>query len=282
VSVWFVTGASRGFGAEIVDQALAAGHQVIATARDPRAVTSRFPDSDDHLLAVALDVTDAKAAEVAVESAVQRFGRIDIVVNNAGRGLLSAVEEASDAAARAVYDTNVFGVLNVLRAVLPVLRTQRSGRILNLSSIGGFGGSAGWGVYCSTKFAIEGISEALAGEVGPLGISVTIVEPGYFRTDFLDASSLHTEQSVIDDYADTAGEMRRHAVDVNHAQPGDPVKAAAAILQLAAVEQPPLRIQLGSDSFAAVADKLEYVAAEQKAWAELSMSTDYEDVPADR
>jgi NAD(P)-dependent dehydrogenase (short-subunit alcohol dehydrogenase family) len=280
MSVWFVTGASRGFGAEIVDQALAAGHQVVATARDPRSVTRRFPDSDDHLLAVALDVTDEAAARAAVESAIQRFGRIDIVVNNAGRGLLSAVEEASDAVARSVYDTNVFGILNVLRAVLPTLRSQRSGRILNLSSIGGFGGSAGWGVYCSTKFAVEGISEALAREVGPLGISVTIVEPGYFRTDFLDASSLHTESSVIDDYADTVGATRQHAADVNHGQLGDPVKAAAAILQLASVARPPLRIQLGSDSFAAVADKLRFVAAEQQSWRELSLSTDYVDVPA--
>jgi NAD(P)-dependent dehydrogenase (short-subunit alcohol dehydrogenase family) len=278
MSVWFVTGASRGFGAEIVGQALAAGHHVVATARDPRAITSRFPDSGDQLLAVALDVTDEAAAKAAVESAVTEFGRIDVVVNNAGRGLLSAVEESSDAAARAVYDTNVFGVLNVLRAVLPVLRSQRAGRILNLSSIGGFGGSAGWGIYCSTKFAVEGISEALAHEVGPLGISVTIVEPGYFRTDFLDASSLHTELTEIDDYADTAGATRRHAADANHSQPGDPVKAAAAILRLGGVDRPPLRIQLGSDSFGAVADKLEFVAAEQQTWHELSFSTDYEEV----
>lgn len=279
MGVWFVTGASRGFGAEIVEQALAAGHQVVATARDPRTVTSRFPDAGDQLLAVALDVTDEAAARAAVESAVNGYGRIDVVVNNAGRGLLSAVEEASDAAARAVYDTNVFGILNVLRAVLPTLRSQRSGRILNLSSIGGFGGSAGWGIYCSTKFAVEGISEALAHEVAPLGISVTIVEPGYFRTDFLDGSSLHTELSVIDDYAETVGVTRQHATDVNHEQPGDPVKAAAAILRLAAAEQPPLRVQLGRDSLSAVAEKLKFVAAEQQTWRELSLSTDYEDLP---
>jgi NAD(P)-dependent dehydrogenase (short-subunit alcohol dehydrogenase family) len=188
--------------------------------KDPRAITARFPDSGDQLLAVALNVTDEAAAAAAVESAVQRFGRIDVVVNNAGRGLLAAVEEGSDAAARAVYDTNVLGTLNVLRAVLPTLRAQRSGRIVNLSSIGGFIGSAGWGIYCSTKFAAEGISEALASEVGPLGITVTIVEPGYFRTDFLDASSLDTETAVIDDYAETAGATRRRARDANHPQPG--------------------------------------------------------------
>jgi NAD(P)-dependent dehydrogenase (short-subunit alcohol dehydrogenase family) len=276
MSVWFVTGASRGFGAEIVEQALAAGHQVVATARDPETISARFPDAGDELLAVALDVTDESAAAAAVESAVERFGRIDVVVNNAGRGLLSAVEEASDAAARAVYDANVFGTLNVLRAVLPTLRAQRSGRILNLSSVGGFAGAAGWGIYCSTKFAVEGISEALSQEVGPLGISVTIVEPGYFRTDFLDASSLHTEFNEIDDYAETAGAMRRHATDVNHAQPGDPVKAATAMLQLAEADQPPLRAQLGSDCVAVVTAKLNSVAAEQEAWRELALSTDFE------
>jgi NAD(P)-dependent dehydrogenase (short-subunit alcohol dehydrogenase family) len=277
MSVWFVTGASRGFGAEIVEQALAAGHQVVATARNPKAITERFGDAGD-LLVVALDVTDEAAAKAAAESAVVRFGRIDVVVNNAGRGLLSAVEEATDAAARAVYDANVFGTLNVLRAVLPAMRAQKSGRILNISSIGGFASSAGWGIYCSTKFAVEGISEALAGEVGPLGISVTIVEPGYFRTDFLDASSLHTEDGVIDDYAQTAGATRAHAASANHTQPGDPVKAVAAILELAAAEKPPLRIQLGSDAFAAVTDKLNFVASEQQSWHELSASTDFDDV----
>ncbi|MFL6086669.1 MAG: oxidoreductase [Mycobacterium sp.] len=278
MSVWFITGASRGFGAEIVEKALTAGHSVVATARDPHAVAARFPDAGDHLLPVALDVLDEAQAAAAVEAAVQRFGRIDVVVNNAGRGLLSAVEEASDNAARAVFDTNVFGILNVLRAVLPTLRAQRSGRIINLSSVGGFIGSAGWGIYCATKFAVEGFSEALAREVGPLGIDVVIVEPGYFRTDFLDASSLSTEGTVIDDYAETAGATRRHATDVNHAQPGDPVKAAAAIVEIGSAEGPPLRIQLGRDSFSLVADKLTFVAEEQQAWRDLSVSTDHDDV----
>jgi NAD(P)-dependent dehydrogenase (short-subunit alcohol dehydrogenase family) len=280
MSVWFITGASRGFGAEIVEKALAAGHSVAATARNASGVSARFPDAGDRLLPVALDVLDESAAAAAVELAVQRFGRIDVVVNNAGRGLLAAVEEASDAAARAVFDTNVFGTLNVLRAVLPTLRAQRSGRIVNLSSIGGFIGSAGWGIYCATKFAVEGLSEALAREVGPLGIDVTIVEPGYFRTDFLDGSSLSTESTVIGDYSETAGATRQHAMDVNHAQPGDPVKAAAAIVEIASAEQPPLRVQLGRDSFAAVANKLQFVATEQQAWRELAVSTDHDDVVA--
>jgi NAD(P)-dependent dehydrogenase (short-subunit alcohol dehydrogenase family) len=278
MSVWFITGASRGFGAEIIDKALAAGHEVVATARSTAAITDRFPAAGDRVLPVAVDVTDEAQIAEAVTAGVEKFGRIDVVVNNAGRGLLGAVEEASDAAARSVYDTNVFGALNVIRAVLPTLRAQRSGRIINISSIGGFVGSAGWGIYCSTKFAVEGFSEALAKELAPLGIAVTIVEPGYFRTDFLDGSSLHTEANVIDDYAETAGAMRTTAADVNHAQPGDPVKAAAAIVHIGDLAEPPLRIQLGGDCYAGVAAKLEVVAAEQATWHDLSVSTDHDDV----
>jgi NAD(P)-dependent dehydrogenase (short-subunit alcohol dehydrogenase family) len=281
MSVWFITGASRGFGAEIVEKALADGHQVVATARNPRSITERFPNAGGALIAAAVDVTDEAQIAAAVEAGLSAFGRIDIVVNNAGRGLLGAVEEASDAAARAVYDANVFGSLNVIRAVLPTLRSQRSGHIINLSSIGGFRSSPGWGIYSSTKFAVEGFSEALHDEVAPLGIHVTIVEPGYFRTDFLDASSLETEANIIDDYAETVGVTRTHAGDVNHAQPGDPVKAAAAIVDLASAPEPPLRIQLGRDAFAGVAQKLEAVAQEQQAWRDVAVSTDHDDVAQD-
>lgn len=277
MSVWLITGASRGFGAAITDAAVAAGHQVVATARNVRAITDRSPDAGDRLVAVPVDVTNEAQIADAVDTGLTRFGRIDVVVNNAGRGLLGAVEEASDIAVRAVYDTNVFGALNVIRAVLPAMRAQRSGHIINISSIGGFVGTPGWGVYASTKFAVEGFSEALQQELAPLGVAVTIVEPGYFRTDFLDASSLHTEANIIDDYADTAGAMRATAADVNHAQPGDPSKAAAAILEVASSAEPPLRIQLGRDSFSAVANKLALVAAEQRTWQEVSISTDYDD-----
>jgi NAD(P)-dependent dehydrogenase (short-subunit alcohol dehydrogenase family) len=280
MSVFFITGASRGFGAEIVEKALADGHQVVATARNPQSITERFPDAGDALVAAAVDVTDEAQIAAAVETGLSAFGRIDVVINNAGRGLLGAVEEASDEAARAVYDANVFGSLNVIRVVLPTLRSQRSGHIINLSSIGGFASAAGWGIYCSTKFAVEGFSEALHQEVAPLGIHVTIVEPGYFRTDFLDASSLETEANIIDDYADTAGATRAHATDVNHNQPGDPVKAAAAIVDLASSPEPPLRIQLGRDAFEGVSNKLSFVAEEQRAWRNVAISTDHDDVAA--
>ncbi|GAA2657391.1 oxidoreductase [Nonomuraea recticatena] len=276
----FITGASRGFGLEIVRQALEHGDNVVATARDPQAIEKQLPGYADRLLAVKLDVTDESQARAAATAAVERFGGIDVLVNNAGRGLLGAVEEASDAEVRAVYDTNVFGLLNVTRAVLPVMRRQGSGRVLNLSSIGGFRSVAGFGIYCSTKFAVEGISEAMRQELAPLGIHVTIVEPGYFRTDFLDASSLHTQDEVIADYARTSGAMRGAVPGLNHAQPGDPVKGAAAILTLVDAGTLPLRAQLGSDCAAELDRKIEQLREESAAWRHLALSTDHDDTRA--
>jgi NAD(P)-dependent dehydrogenase (short-subunit alcohol dehydrogenase family) len=278
MSVWFITGASRGFGLQIARDALARGHRVVATARNTAAVYDALPDGGENLLAVALDVTDERQAKAAVDAAVERFGRIDVLINNAGRGLLGAVEEASDAEVRAVYDTNVFGLLTVTRAVTPVLRAQRSGTIVNISSVGGFTSSPGWGVYASTKFAVEAISEAMHAELKPLGVHVMVVEPGYFRTDFLDSSSLHTQQTVIDDYTDgPAGAMRVHAGERNHDQPGDPVKAAAAIIDVVDSPEPPLRLLLGKDTIAAVEAKIAHVQAELARWRSVAESTDFDD-----
>lgn len=273
---WFITGAARGFGLEIARQALDRGDRVVATARHPRDVERALSAYGDRVLAVPLDVTDEAQAHAAVDAAVYAFGRIDVLVNNAGRGVLGAVEETSDAAFRAVYETNVFGLANVTRAVLPVMRRQRSGRILNLSSIGGFRGAPGFGVYCSTKFAVEGLSEALHDELAPLGIHVVIVEPGYFRTDFLDASSLHTEGRVIDDYAATAGAVRDAVPGLNHDQPGDPVKGARAMIELADSGHPPMRAQLGSDCAAAMDGKIAQLRKEADAWRPLALSTDHD------
>ncbi|GAB3004624.1 oxidoreductase [Mycobacterium bourgelatii] len=274
--VWFLTGASRGFGLEIARKILSQGDKVVATARRTNQIHEQLPGAGDNLLAVDLDVTNGEQATKAVQSAVDAFGRIDVLVNNAGRGLLGAVEESSDASARAVYEVNVFGTLTMQRAVLPVMRRQRSGRIINISSIGGLLGSPGWGVYCSTKFAMEGFSEALAKEVKPLGIWVTIVEPGYFRTDFLDASSLGTEETIIADYESTAGAVRARAAELNHEQPGDPVKAAAAIVDIAAAAEPPVHLLLGSDCVAAVENKIQQLQAEIDAWRAVSLSTDHD------
>jgi NAD(P)-dependent dehydrogenase (short-subunit alcohol dehydrogenase family) len=187
--VWMITGAARGIGARIAEAALAHGDAVVATSRDAASVQKRFP-AGDALLALPLDVTDEAQAAAAVQAALARFGRIDVLVNNAGYGLLGAVEEATADEVRRLYDTNVFGLLNVTRAVLPSMRARRSGRVINISSLGGYQSGPGFGVYCSTKFAVEGLSEALHGELAPLGIHVTVVEPGYFRTDFLDGNSL--------------------------------------------------------------------------------------------
>jgi NAD(P)-dependent dehydrogenase (short-subunit alcohol dehydrogenase family) len=274
---WFITGASRGFGALIAQKALAAGDAVVATARDPQSVIGRI-GQHPNLLAVALDVTDEAQAHAAAKAAVERFGRIDILVNNAGYGLLGAVEEATGAEVEALYRTNVFGLLAVTRAVLPHMRRQRSGRILNLSSVGGLRSGAGFGVYCSTKFAVEGLTEALAAELAPLGIFATAVEPGYFRTDFLDATSLSVSPASIADYHETAGATRVRAAQVSHAQPGDPERLAQVLVDFVDAENPPVRLPLGSDTAAATEAKAAELLAVVDAWRAVAVSTDF---PAD-
>ncbi|WP_233835988.1 oxidoreductase [Paraburkholderia sp. ZP32-5] len=272
--VWFITGASRGIGALIAEAALADGNAVVAAGRNAAAIVERLGESAA-LLPVALDVTDESQARAAAQAAIEKFGRIDVLVNNAGFGLLGAVEESTDKDARRMYDTNVFGLLNVTRAVLPAMRAQRSGHVINISSIGGYRAAAGFGVYSSTKFAVEGITEALHAELKPLGIHATVVEPGYFRTDFLDASSLLVAPDVIDDYAETSGAVRHKATQLNHNQPGDPVKLAAAMIKLVDANDPPVRLPLGTDTLAAIAAKNAYVEQETAAWRELSASTDF-------
>jgi NAD(P)-dependent dehydrogenase (short-subunit alcohol dehydrogenase family) len=272
--VWFITGASRGFGALIAADALAAGDAVVATARDPSTVTAKLGEHP-RLLAVRLDVTSEAEAHDAAGQAVKKFGRIDVLVNNAGYGLLGAIEEASAAETEKLFGTNVFGLLGVTRAVLPHMRRQRSGHIINLSSVGGYTGYPGWGVYGATKFAVEGISEALAGEVAPLGIKVTVVEPGFFRTDFLDESSLARTALQIDDYRETVGKIRDHAADVNHGQRGDPSKLAKAFMQLVAAPNPPTRLPLGSDTVERIESKHAYVERELAAWRSVATSTDF-------
>lgn len=275
MKVWFITGASRGFGALMMKEALAVGDAVVATARNPKTVIDAIGDHPN-LIAVALDVTDEAQAVQAAAAAVQRFGRIDILVNNAGYGLLGSVEEATAKEIEAIYATNVFGLLKVTRAVLPYMRRQRSGHILNFSSIGGYFGYPGWGVYGSTKFAVEGISESLAAEVGSFGIKVTIVQPGFFRTDFLHDNSLAVSPATIPDYVDTpAGNMRDFAASANHAQPGDPIMLAKGVMQIAAAEHPPLRMPFGSDTVSVIEEQNASVAKELAQWRMLAVSTDF-------
>ena len=276
MNTWFITGASRGFGLEITKEALSRGDKVVATARNPQAVLDALPDSGEQLLAVALDVHRPDQITGAVDEAIARFGRIDVLVNNAGRGLLGAVEEATDDEVRAIFDVNVFGLLAVTRAVLPHLRAQGSGLVINLSSVGGFVSGPGWGVYSSTKFAVEALSEAMRHELAPLGIKVVAIEPGPFRTNFLDGSSLGVAANEIDDYASTSGQVRQWADETNYGQDGDPVKAAKIIVDLADRDELPERIQLGANSFKRIAEKLARTARDQEAWREIALSADFE------
>jgi NADP-dependent 3-hydroxy acid dehydrogenase YdfG len=278
-SVWFITGASRGFGVEIARTALDRGDSVVATARKPEEIQKAL-GKNDRLLSVALDVTNEKQAQTAVDGALKKFGQIDVLVNNAGRGLVGAVEEASAEEVRSIFAVNVDGLLNVTRAVLPSMRARKSGRVLNLSSVGGFRAWTGWGIYSGTKFAVEGLSEALRSELEPLGIYVTIIEPGPFRTDFLDGTSLESAKQVISDYAGTSGVTRQWATNTNHVQAGDPVKAAEAIVKIATVPNPPERLQLGASCVAEIETKIAKVTKELTTWRELAESTDFSEPAA--
>ncbi len=274
MKTWFITGASRGFGAKIAALALRRGDNVVATARNPEDVIRGLGEHPS-LLALTLDVTQETQARAAVAAAVDRFGQLDVLLNNAGYGLMGAVEEATHDEVERIYRTNVFGLLNVTRAVLPYMRAQRSGRILNISSIGGYRSGPGFGVYSSTKFAVEGLSESLRAELAPLGIYVTVVEPGYFRTDFLDAQSLSISPQRIDDYNGTAGVVRERVVDLNHRQPGDPERLAEVLFRFADTPEPPVRLPLGSDTVAAIEAKHASDRAILESWAEVSRSTDF-------
>ena len=274
MKIWFITGASRGFGALVAERAIAKGDGVVATARNPKGIVERFGDHPN-LLAVTLDVAIEDQAVAAAKAAIDRFGKIDVLLNNAGFGLMGAVEEASAAEIEAVYRTNVFGLLTVSRAVLPYMRRARGGRILNISSIGGYRGAAGFGVYSSTKFAVEGLSEAMHDELAPLGIHVTAVEPGYFRTDFLDASSLSVSPRQISDYEATAGKVRNVAGGLNHNQPGDPSKLADLLVTFAEAPNPPVRLPLGSDTVAAIEAKHKSDSHILSEWRSVSVSTDF-------
>lgn len=274
--VWFITGASRGFGLEIARAALAAGDQVVATVRSRPEQLATALHNDPDLLIVQMDVTREDQVQEAVGQSIARFGRIDVLVNNAGFGMVGAIEEATDAEVRKQYETNVFGLLNVTRAVLPYLRAQKSGRIVNVSSLFGYDAIPGWGVYGSTKFAVEGISKGLAVELGPLGIHVTAVAPGLFSTDFLSGESYVAAKTVIADYQDTVGQMRSGADALHGHQPGDPKKLAQVILQLANTERPPLRLPVGKDALGFYRSNAAKTAEEIEAWLPVITGTDHE------
>jgi len=273
--VWLVTGASTGFGRELVEYLLTQGARVIATARKVAALAELGTRYPERVLVAAMDVTDQKQVEAVVDSAVKWFGRIDVLVNNAGYGMVGAVEESGEEEFRPMFETNVFGLIRVTQAVLPQMREQGSGHIVNLSSIGGLVATPGFGLYNATKFAVEGLSEALAQEVKPLGISVTIVEPGPFRTKFLGKAGGEAKRK-IPAYDQTAGKMRAYYTEQDGKQPGDPLKAAQAIVKAVEAENPPLHLLLGASTLPRVKGKIEALEKDLAAWEETTVGADYQ------
>ncbi|HIK16446.1 MAG TPA: SDR family NAD(P)-dependent oxidoreductase [Leptolyngbyaceae cyanobacterium M33_DOE_097] len=277
--VWLITGSSTGLGRALAQAVLERGYHLVATARQPeqlKELSDRYPD---RVTTIALDVTNAESIQQAVEAALNAYNRIDVLVNNAGYGTVGAIEEANDDDIRRQFDTNLFGAINVTRAILPTLREQRSGHILNISSANGISAFAGVGIYSATKFALEAISEALAQEVKPLGIKVTIIEPGSSRTNF-SSRALSTLSHQINDYAQTSGKIVQRLQERNGKQPNDPAKVAAAMIQVVESDNPPLRLALGEDSVSLITQKLESMKAELEAWKDVSMNTAFEEVKA--
>jgi NAD(P)-dependent dehydrogenase (short-subunit alcohol dehydrogenase family) len=271
--VWLITGASRGLGRAFTEEALKAGHRVVATARNSEQlaeVASKFGES---VRTVSLDVTNEAQAKYAVDAAIQTFGGLDVLVNNAGYGNVCPVEDTSLADFRAQIETNLFGVIIMTKAVLPYFREHASGHVVQISSIGGRVGPIGRAAYAAAKFGVEGFSESLSKEVGPLGIRVTIVEPGGFRTDFAGSSAELREGRS--EYDPTVGAAVRFQRDYHGKQPGDPVKAAVALLRIASLSEPPLRLLLGSDAYNAAETHALQILASDREWKDLSISTDY-------
>ena len=273
-AVWFVTGSSRGLGRAIAKQALAAGYRLVATARRTADVEAMLATHPDRALAIALDVTDPAQAAAAVAVACERFGGIDVLVNNAGYGYFAAIEEGDDAGVRAMWETDVFGPVNVLKAALPGMREAGHGHVVNIGSVGGLVTFPAVGYYHMAKFAIEALSETLAKELSPFGIGVTVVEPGAFRTDFRGNSG---RQSPIrlPAYAATAGKARDRVLAGHGQQQGDPTRGARAIIAAVQAENPPLHLAIGSDALGQIRDKLAALAADLDAWEEVTRGTDF-------
>jgi NAD(P)-dependent dehydrogenase (short-subunit alcohol dehydrogenase family) len=277
--VLLVTGAGRGMGVDIAQAALAAGYAIVATGRDPKKVAQAVGESDD-LLTVALDVTDPAGARAAVQAAVDRFGRIDVLVNNAGNFYAGFFEELADEEFRAQVETNLFGPVNVTRAVLPVMRAQRSGLVVAISSTAAIVGGEFCTAYAASKFAVEGWIESLAPEVAPFGIRTMLVEPGFFRTELLSPDSTNFAGSSIADYAERTRQTVAAWNGMNGLQPGDPAKLATALLQVVGQDEPPLRFVAGADAVAAVEQKANDLLAQAGAYRALSSSLAYDDATA--
>ena len=274
--VWFITGAGRGMGVDMAKAALAAGHAVVATARNTDTVTAAL-GRDEDLLAVELDVTDPADAEAAVTAAVERFGRIDVLVNNAGNFYAGFFEEISPGDFRAQVETTLFGPMNVTRAVLPVMRAQRAGLVVAISSTAGIVGQEFCSAYAAAKFGVEGWIESLTPEVAPFGIRTMLVEPGFFRTELLTPESTTYAEPWIDDYAERTTQTVAAWNAMNGQQGGDPAKLANALVQLASQDEPPLRFAAGADAIATVEQKAKDLLAQADAYRELSTNLAHDD-----
>ncbi|MDC6390591.1 SDR family NAD(P)-dependent oxidoreductase [Maribacter sp. PR1] len=272
--VWFITGASKGMGLEITKAVLESGGKVIATTRNTEILLEKIGDYKDRLIPVKLDITKEEDIGKAISLGIEEFGRIDVVVNNAGYNLLGNIEELSDSEFRQTMDVNVFGMAHVIRNVLPHLRRQKSGHIINTSSVMGYMGYAGNGSYNASKFAVIGLSEALAQEVAPFGIKVTILAPGTFRTNFMSRDTLNVAQNKIDAY--DIDEQVNQFTGFDGQQLGDPKKLAEVLLQITGMSNPPLHLPLGSDSYHAILEVRNKEREEMEEWKDVSLSTDFE------
>ena len=273
---WFITGTSQGIGLILVKQLLAQGYNVAATARNIDGLKKAVGVASSQFLPLQVDLVDEASVKEAVNTTVSQFGSIDYLVNNAGYGLIGGIEGSSDAEVRANFDVNVFGLLNVTRAILPHMRAAQFGHVINISSVFGLLAGAGWGIYCSTKFAVEAISEALVQEVKPFGIKVTLIEPGYVRTNFLNSTSLISSAAPIDAYTGIRESVRSHQEDLPGKQPGDPEKVAALIIDVSKLAEPPLHLLTGSDAYQFANYKIDSLKNEIEATKELTFSTDFQ------
>jgi NAD(P)-dependent dehydrogenase (short-subunit alcohol dehydrogenase family) len=268
--VWFVTGASTGFGRILAEELLTLGHQVVATARKPEVLADLASQYPDQFLAARLDVTQPEEAKAAIDATIAKFGRLDVLINNAGFGVFGSIEEVPVDEFRRQFETNFFGVINVLQAALPTMRKQRSGRILNVSSIAGISSFMGTGVYCSSKFALEAVSESLHHELSPLGIRTILIEPGAFKTDFLGHN--YTTYRGMEDYEKTAGEIIDYFKTL--IADGDPKKAVHAMIEVAQREDPPMRLLLGKDAWSGAHRKVEWLIRDFSNNASVTLNVD--------
>ena len=274
---WLITGASKGLGLTLTKKLLSQGYNVVATSRTLDALKNAVGVDAANFLPLAMNIVDEADVKQGIGQAIAHFGSIDVVVNNAGYGLMGGLEELSDAEARTNFDVNVFGSLNVIRQVLPHLRANKNGHLFNISSIGGFnGGFPAFGIYCATKFAVHGFTESLSQEVKPFGINVSLVMPGYFRTNFLDEGSIVTPKTEIEDYVNVRAMQNAHQHSINANQPGDPEKAVDVLIKVAQEKNPALHLFLGADAYETAAQKIALVQKDMEVYRELGTSTGFD------